>query len=322
MSTIQTMLFGSESNHEIVAALSLDERIQRAANLLRENEPEEGYYGAFSGGKDSCAIKALAVLAGVKVEWFYNNTTIDPPELVRFIKQFHPDVKWNQPKHGNMLHRIATAPKVAPTRKGRWCCDEYKEGGGRGRIKIFGVRAAESKGRRHNWREFIQDRFGDPTCCPVVFWTTENVWEFIRSQGVPYCKLYDEGWDRLGCVGCPLASRSHQMREFERWPKYLIAWKKAVVANWEKWHAVPNTKTGEPRYQAKFSSGEEYWQWWLNYKAPDVFREDCQGVILWTNVDEETADSSVSNHSEIRRENARVKVIAKWRRVKKEQGTH
>lgn len=279
-----------------VSMLSLPERVDRAVLLLREHEPVDGYYGAFSGGKDSCAIKALASIAGVRVEWRYNNTTIDAPELVRFIKQHHADVGWNNSKHGNMLHRIATAPKVPPTRSGRWCCEEYKEGGGKGRTKIMGVRAQESKGRALRWREVSLDRNAkDTVICPIVFWSgwTEivngevfllgDVWEFLHEYKVSYCSLYDEGFDRLGCVGCMLQSSRKQAREFERWPRYRLAWRKAIISNWEKWKDIPNTKTHEPRYQAKFATGEAFWQWWLTAKAPDIWREDCQSGILWTN---------------------------------------
>lgn len=272
---------------QLVMAMPLDERVQRAVKLLQLYEPDDGYYLAFSGGKDSCACKKLLQLAGVTFEAWYNNVTIDPPELVRFIKQHHSDVKWNQPKHGNMMHRVASAPKVPPTRSVRWCCSEYKEMGGHGRVKVFGVRAAESKGRMHNWREMARDMHGNLSICPIVFWSHDQLWEFIRSYKVPYCSLYDEGFDRIGCVLCPLASLSNQAKEAARWPKYEENWKKAVIANWERWKDIPNTKTGEPRYQAKFATGEDFWKWWRYGKPPlDPTYQDCQSMILWTNDDE------------------------------------
>jgi phosphoadenosine phosphosulfate reductase len=263
--------------------VSLGEVEEGAIDLLRLHEPPDGYYLAFSGGKDSCVIKELAIRAGVRFEARYNNTTIDPPELVRFIKQYHPDVEWNQPKHGNMLHRIANAPKVPPTRSVRWCCSEYKESGGVGRVKIMGVRAAESPKRRHGWKEVSEDMSGSQVICPIVHWSTEVLWLFIRSNAIPYCSLYDEGFDRIGCIGCPLASSEKQAREFDRWPNYKRNWKRAVIANWEKWKDVPNSKTGEPRYHAKFKTGEEFWEWWITAKSPDIFRDDCQSGSLWTN---------------------------------------
>jgi phosphoadenosine phosphosulfate reductase len=61
--------------------------------------PPEGYYLAFSGGKDSIVIKKLADMAGVKYDAHYNVTTIDPPDLVRFIRKYHQDVIFNYPEN-------------------------------------------------------------------------------------------------------------------------------------------------------------------------------------------------------------------------------
>ena len=281
------LAFGEIANEaQIVAGLPLVERSERAIALIRANEPEGAYYLAFSGGKDSCVIKHLASVAGVRFDPWYNNTTIDPPELVRFIKRHHGDVRWSEPEHGNMFYRIATNPAAPPTRQWRWCCSEYKEGNGNGRVKIFGVRAAESRTRKHFWRDLSTDLQRDVCVCPVVYWTDAQIWEYIRANRLPYCELYDEGWTRLGCVACPLKSERQQESDFRRWPHYEKMWKRSVIANWEKWKDVPNSKTGEPRFHARFKTGEEFWHWWLTHKHPDVFREDCQSGILWTNEDE------------------------------------
>lgn len=271
------------TNTEAVADLDCNGRVLRAIELLKAHEPQDGYYVAFSGGKDSCVIKRLVQMAKVKHECWYNQTTIDPPELVRFIKEHHKDVKWNLPKHGNMMHRVATRKGTPPTRMGRWCCEEYKEGGGEGRTCVFGVRAQESPGRAASWSEAAKHTTTNTTAiCPIVHWSDDHVWEFIRAYEIPYCSLYNEGWDRLGCVGCPLASKSNQDREFARWPAFERNWRKAIIANWEMYHNKPR-EDGKPRYQAKFKSGEEFWQWWRNHRAPDPFREDCQQGLLWTN---------------------------------------
>ncbi|HET6456314.1 MAG TPA: phosphoadenosine phosphosulfate reductase, partial [Armatimonadota bacterium] len=64
-----------------------------AVERIRTFEPPEGYWLAFSGGKDSVVLKALADISGVKYEPHYSVTGIDPPELVRFIRDIHPDAK-------------------------------------------------------------------------------------------------------------------------------------------------------------------------------------------------------------------------------------
>lgn len=65
--------------------------VEQAIDRLQKFEPAEGYYMAFSGGKDSVTLKALADMAGVKYKAVYSVTSVDPPELVQFVKTF-PDV--------------------------------------------------------------------------------------------------------------------------------------------------------------------------------------------------------------------------------------
>ena len=73
------------------------------------------------------------------------------------------------------------------------------------------------------------------TINPIVDWTDEDVWEFLNEVAkVPHCSLYDEGYTRLGCIGCPLQGREGMLRDFERYPKYKALYIKAfdrMIAN-------------------------------------------------------------------------------------------
>lgn len=267
---------------EQVHQTNLAGRIERAVKLLRDNVPPEGYYLAFSGGKDSCVIKKLAGIAGVKYDAHYSQTTIDPPELVRFIKQHHPDVQWEIPSV-NMMKMLESYSGGPPTRFRRWCCQLYKENGGAGRVLIMGVRAAESRRRAKAWQEITTDIKESLVICPIVYWLDDHVWEFIRHYNLPVCSLYNEGFTRLGCIGCPLASKEKQLRELERWPRFAANWKAAIIKNWERFRNE-KTRTGKPLFQANFKSGEALWDWWLNNNsANDVFLDGCQTGLLWTN---------------------------------------
>lgn len=132
------------------------DKVQVAIDRLKAFEPKEGYYLAFSGGKDSVVIKALADMAGVKYDAHYNLTSVDPPELVQFIKTFD-DVIIDRPKDkdGNQITMWNLIPrkKMPPTRIIRYCCKDLKEWGGKGRMVITGVRWAESAARRNNQGE-------------------------------------------------------------------------------------------------------------------------------------------------------------------------
>ena len=65
------------------------------------------------------------------------------------------------------------------------------------------------------------------TINPIIDWDNEEVWEFIKEYRVPYCSLYDEGFKRLGCIGCPMGSVKQRKYEFERYPKYEALYLKA-----------------------------------------------------------------------------------------------
>ena len=70
------------------------------------------------------------------------------------------------------------------------------------------------------------------TINPIIDWTDEDVWEFLKEYKIPYCELYDQGYKRLGCVGCPMSSRAAE--ELERYPKfkklYLHAFEQMIQA--------------------------------------------------------------------------------------------
>ena len=129
-------------------------KVQIAIDRLKTFEPPEGYWLAFSGGKDSVVCYHLCKMAGVKFEAHYNITSVDPPELLRFIKREYPDVQRDVPrdKDGNAITMWTLIPKkkMPPTRVVRYCCEKLKEGGGQNRVVVTGVRWAESKNRKDN----------------------------------------------------------------------------------------------------------------------------------------------------------------------------
>ena len=121
------------------------EKEKRAIQYLKAFEPkDEPYYLCYSGGKDSDCIRILASLAGVKRDIVNNHTTVDAPETVRYIRSI-PNVKISYPE--KTMWQLIVEKGLPPTRLMRYCCEELKERGGKGRMKITGVRWAESARR-------------------------------------------------------------------------------------------------------------------------------------------------------------------------------
>lgn len=265
----------------LLREVSLEGLVEHSIKLLRLHQPTDApYYGCFSGGKDSCVIKRLAEMAGINVVWHYNVTTIDPPELVYFIREHHKDVVWERSKHGNLLRRVRV--NGLPTRLARWCCGEFKElhNPGPGGASIQGVRAAESPRRARIWREVTRhSKLNYFIVSPILSWPDDAVWEFIRSEGLPYCRLYDEGFKRLGCIGCPQARR--QVRaQFDRWPGFEKAWKLAAQRFWD--FRIENArKRGEQsNMERKYGTVEHMWDWWLTGEALEQDEDgSCQTAL-------------------------------------------
>ena len=224
---IEKTLFGAEN------------KVEKSIERLKYYEPENGYWLAYSGGKDSDVILELAKMATVKYKAHYNVTTIDPPELVRYIKKEHPEVIFKKPEM-HFLTCMIEKKHFPPLRHQRWCCEIYKEGSGNGYI-ITGIRAEESPRRRK--RKIIehcykggQKKGHEPKIYihPIFDWSTEDVWEFHKLRNIKHCNLYDKGKKRLGCLFCPMAKQSERTQDCIDYPKYLKIFKKAFNKLYEK----------------------------------------------------------------------------------------
>ena len=134
------------------ASKRLQEKMMYSIDLLKKAERlalayggGNGYYLAFSGGKDSQALYHIAELAGVKFDAHMNFTSVDPPEVIRFVKKQYPEVDFIKPKKS--IYQLAVEKQILPTMRVRWCCAEYKENTGAGRVTLIGIRHQESSRR-------------------------------------------------------------------------------------------------------------------------------------------------------------------------------
>lgn len=288
------------------------EKEKRAIAYLKSFEPEdEPYYLCYSGGKDSDCIRILAALAGVKRDIVNNHTTVDAPETVRYIRSI-PNVIISYPKIS--MWELIVQKKYPPTRLARYCCEELKERGGVGRIKITGVRWAESFKRKENAdvvkvigkpkamqkladdlgadyrvtkmngivlntdnaesRRFVESCYRTTSTMinPIVDWTDTDVWDFLHHYGCESNPLYQCGFKRIGCIGCPLGGGKSMKREFGRYPKYRSLYVRAFDRMLEarKERGLSNT--------IDWYSGEDVMRWWVGDDPMQTCFEDFEEV--------------------------------------------
>lgn len=223
------------------------DKVADAVNLLRDNEPAEGYYVCFSGGKDSVTVLDLVKCAGVKFDVHYNFMTIEPPELLEFIVTEYPEVEIIYPE--TTMYDLIIYHHIPPMRTARYCCRSLKVDGGAGRVKVTGIRRQESRYRTS--RNKIEQ--GGNLINPIVDWSVADIWEYIKKFGVKYCKLYDEGRERIGCIFCPNASRAQLQDDLKRYPQfknYFVAALDKVISIQKKAGKISKYKTGAEWFAA------------------------------------------------------------------------
>lgn len=272
---------------------SLRKKIEYSIDLLRKSEkmalrldPENGFYLAFSGGKDSQTLYHIAKMAGVKFKAHMNLTSVDPPEVIRFVKQQYPDVELIKPKMS--IYDMALKKHILPTRTFRWCCAEFKEMSGAGKVTLIGIRKAESA--RRNKREEIStqikgkrteetfDQWSEHeekmvTCVggkdkilvsPIIHWTEQDVWEFLNDVvKVPHCELYDEGYTRIGCICCPISQKRQKLREIKQYPHVKSRWIQTLQKLIDEGYVNYN-----------FQDPEFGFNWWISGKSFKEFYAD------------------------------------------------
>lgn len=250
-----------------------------------------------SGGKDSSVCVDLARRAGIDFELMHNHTTADAPETVRFLRSEFKRLEdagfpskritINYPVYkGKPTSMWSLIPQklMPPTRIVRYCCSILKERGGQGRYITTGIRWAESV-KRKNTRGIYEGNVNIPSknvilnndnddrrrlfetcmkqhkavCNPIIDWTNRDVWDFIEDAKVPVNPLYGCGFDRVGCIGCPMAGTAGRYHAFAYWPGY----KKLYILAFErmlKERARRGMKAGSWNM---WTTGEDVFHWWM-----------------------------------------------------------
>lgn len=256
------------------------------------SEMSLNYYGqpmviCYSGGKDSEVLVELAKRSGVPFMVQHSHTTVDAPQTVyhtrKLFRQLELDgIKtiYTMPKL--TMWQLIVKKKMPPTRLARYCCSDLKENFGKNMHIVTGVRKAESNKREMraayesittdiSKRIYLDDnddrrrltevcmKQGKTTTNPIIDWTDADVWEFLNDAKAECNPLYKMGFCRVGCVGCPMASKSRN-KEFQMFPTY----KRAYIRAFDK--MIEARKAAGLETDAHWNTGENVFRWWMEEK--------------------------------------------------------
>lgn len=263
--------------------------------MFEPSANQEPYYLAYSGGKDSDTIKILAQLAGVRYEAVNNHTTVDAPETVYYIRS-QKDVKVEYPEktmwqliveklmpparliryccaelkeRGGERRTVVTGVRQEESTKRAnaqlitiWnkpkavakLCQEL----GIDEYELTKYNTVMLNNDNEETRELVDSCYKQHKVVlnPIIDWTEKDVWDFLHHYGCEANPLYQCGYKRIGCIGCPLATRNRRYKEFNDYPKYKLNYIRAFDRMLER--------RKERGLKVDWSSGENVFKWWMN----------------------------------------------------------
>lgn len=218
--------------------------VDKERKKLQEYLDKTSYDNIFisvSGGKDSTVVEHMC---GDICRLYYStntlfcNTTNETHHTYRYVLNTYkdnliivnPDVGfYNWCKDGMFI----------PTRFTRGCCTKFKEDSLIEKLKqytdkrvlhITGIRKSESSNRKQytqirkgHWRNKDAQNNWD-MYLPILDFTDLDVWAYIFCNNLKFNKLYEYGYNRVGCTNCPY--RTDYEIELNRYflPSYHYRW--------------------------------------------------------------------------------------------------
>lgn len=278
--------------------------IREFEHLAIQQDPR-GYCVCTSEGKDSRVLGHLMRRAGVRHFYLHSITGIDPPELVYFQRRNFQAYRDQGYLTCDVIYemsmwRLMMKKRIPPLRIMRYCCQYLKERRtteqGNALISL-GVRKYESTSRAKKRDELEITAHGrggkniifpfdnsenrrtfeycyahaEKRLNPLAYWPDSYIWDYSRETGLEQCGLYQEGFSRLGCIGCPMAGESGRRMEFARWPGFERLW----LLYFDKLVALRN----ELGLANLYATGREWFEWWMSDTAQEEPADENQLML-------------------------------------------
>lgn len=116
---------------------------------------------------------------------------------------------------------------------------------------------------------------------PIYEWNDDDVWEYIKFNHIKTNPLYEMGYKRVGCIGCPMATYKARMSEFADFPKYQRNYIRAFDRMLERRKQLGKVN--------KWATGQEVFEWWV--QNPNI-----QGQMSINDIMEEVNDENISRN--------------------------
>ncbi len=189
--------------------MDFSQKVVKAKEIITEAAgkwPHDKIIIAWTGGKDSTVVLDLVrQVFNNKVPFrvMFNDSTLEFNEVYEFIrklaKQWDLDLLWVKHLPEDLEAYRQTKDKreqmeimrIAKINAINYVLDKYK-------IEAFisGIRWDEHEARSHE--TYFSPRSTHTRVHPILHFTLDDIWRYIKDFDVPYVSLYDKGYKSLG----------------------------------------------------------------------------------------------------------------------------
>ncbi|MDG5787839.1 phosphoadenylyl-sulfate reductase [Evansella sp. AB-P1] len=82
---------------------------------------------------------------------------------------------------------------------------------------LTGLRREQSPTRANTQFVNKDDKFQSIKICPLIHWTWDEIWQYIKLFDLPYNELHDKGYPSIGCSKCTFAVKEGEDLRAGRW---------------------------------------------------------------------------------------------------------
>lgn len=82
---------------------------------------------------------------------------------------------------------------------------------------ISGLRREQSPTRKNTPFIHIDKKFQLVKICPLIYWSWDDILEYIDENEIPYNELHDNGYPSIGCAPCTQPAKNPEDMRSGRW---------------------------------------------------------------------------------------------------------
>lgn len=229
--SVKAMTYDNFTGDPFIHSLNIDNDTKGAYQILKwaYDQYEDELVYSCSFGAESMVLIDLIYQIKPNAQIVFLDTDLHFQEtynLIDEVKTTYPELRIEMKKPDLTLEEQADQYNPALWKNNpNQCCyirkikplEEVLSGA---KAWVSGLRRAQSPTRAHT--NFINkdERFHSIKVCPLIYWSEDDVWQYIKQHQLPYNELHDHHYPSIGCIPCTSPVLDSEDSRAGRWSNF------------------------------------------------------------------------------------------------------